>query len=91
MKTPRIKIDLDRYEVFVGSREVVLSRTEFDIIAYLKKTNKTESRESLRAHVWGVDDHVEPRAIDQHIARLRRKIGVPVINTVPLRGYKFAA
>lgn len=90
-KTPTLRIDQDRNEVFVRGRRVHLSKKEWDMLLALKATNRTTSREVLLRTVWGHDDDmdVDTRTVDQHVARLRRKLGVPAVETVPGFGYKY--
>lgn len=93
MKTLTLKINEPRYEVMIDGKEVHLAPKEYDILLLLKKKNVTMSREDLMASLWKGPSATSPdtRTVDQHIARLRRKIGREFITTVPSRGYKFSA
>lgn len=94
MKPPRLEINEPRYEVRVNGKEIPLAAKEYDILLLLKKTNVVMTREELFNKVWvnrSEDFEFESRNVDQHICRLRKKLGDSFIKTVPNRGYKFAA
>ncbi len=90
-------IDLSRSEVrFVDGGVAVLSEMETEILRYLAtNADHVISRDELLARVWGIDDqHLETRAVDMHITRLRNKLDPPGsdakvewIKTVRGKGY----
>ena len=88
-------IELDerthRASVAVGSdrRELDLTPTEFDLLAYLlARPGQVFSREQLLSAVWGIADYSGSRTVDVHIAQLRAKLGEPdPIRTVRGVGY----
>ena len=90
-----IKIDDARYEVTVDGKEVHLAPKEFDLLlALYKKDGKVASREELADEIWGERakaNAIDSRTVDQHIARLRIKLGKrrDAIQTIQTRGYKF--
>ncbi len=70
-------VDCARREVCRNSGErVALSEMEANILERLAAhAGRAVSREELLACVWGLrDGHVETRAIDMHITRLRQKL-----------------
>ncbi len=70
-------VDCARREVCHGDGErVALSDMEANILQRLAAHGgRAISREELLASVWGLrDGHVETRAIDMHITRLRQKL-----------------
>lgn len=70
-------VDCARREICYGNDErVALSDMEADILQRLAAhSGRAVSREELLASVWGLrDGHVETRAIDMHITRLRQKL-----------------
>jgi len=70
-----IRIDVDGHTVAVGSREVNLTPTEFEILLVLARhAGHVLSRESLIELALGYDYAVEERTVDAHIKNLRRKI-----------------
>ena len=71
-----LKIDLNRYEVFVMDEPVHLTRTEFTILRTMaEKPGWVYSREKLLARLWGDEKFVIDRTIDVHIKNLRDKLG----------------
>lgn len=71
-----IIVDIDRREVKAGGRAVDSTPKEFDLLALLAQANgRVLSREQLQAAVWGHSAQTKSRTIDQHIARLRMKLG----------------
>ncbi len=92
-----LHIDSERREVWVGEREVCLTRTEFDLLSALAaRPGRAWSRLELVSRVQGDDDH-EPseRTVDVHVKNLRRKLGdrsqqPHLVATVPGVGYKLA-
>ena len=92
MEASGITIDRERYVVWVDSREVVLPRKEFELLALLsEKPNYVFDRQSILDKVWGNDVVVGDRTIDVHIRKLREKIGEDCIKTVKGVGYKFVS
>ncbi|HXS99289.1 MAG TPA: response regulator transcription factor [Elusimicrobiota bacterium] len=89
-----VAIDFERHETTVKGQVVYLAPKEFAILKLLIEANgKVLSREQLLRLIWGHDEDVEidTRTVDQHIARLRRKLGSASdrISTVPNFGYQF--
>ncbi len=58
-----------------GGEKVPMTYREFEILKYLwNNRNKTVSRDDLLSNVWGDNEIVTPRTIDNFISRLRHKI-----------------
>ena len=74
--------------------EIKLSHKEIEILAYLyKHRNAVVSRYDLLENVWGYEEQITTRTVDNFIARLRQKIevnpNVPrIILTAHGSGYK---
>lgn len=91
----RLRIDFDRYEVYVDGKRVELSRKEFELLRFfVQNPNRVWDRLQILDLVWGEDTHVEPRTVDVHVRRLRKQIEVDdahpqLIVTVRGVGYKF--
>ncbi len=88
-----IAVDFERHEVRAGGKPVRLAPKEFILLKLLLEADgKVLSRERLLEQVWGHDEGLEldTRTVDQHVARLRRKLGAHAkcIATVPNFGYK---
>lgn len=85
-----IKIDRDKYIVFVGDREVILSKKEFEFLYFLaSKPNKVFTRDEIYAAVWEDGIIVGKRTIDVHIRKLRDKLKIDNIKTYKGVGYKY--
>jgi two-component system alkaline phosphatase synthesis response regulator PhoP len=88
-------IDVDRCEVSVNGRLVVLTFKEYELLKFLlRHKGKVFTREALLNEVWGYDYYGGDRTVDVHIRRLRSKIedaDHTFIETVRNIGYKFTA
>jgi DNA-binding response OmpR family regulator len=89
----RIEVDFERHEVLVRGKAAYLAPKEFAILKLLIEANgKVLSREQLLQMICGheKDMEIDTRTVDQHIARLRRKLGEEAerIATVPNFGYQ---
>ncbi len=89
-----ITLDEARREAAVAGRRVDLTAREFDILAQLmKRPGMVFTREHLLEQVWGYNFYGDPRVVDVHVARLRKKIEADhtnpeFIKTVRGIGYK---
>jgi len=85
-------IDLDKYEVSLGSKLILLTFREYQLLKFLvSNKGKVFTRESLLNKVWGWDYYGGDRTVDVHIRRLRSKIEDPThtfIETVRNIGYR---
>ncbi|PYN01668.1 MAG: DNA-binding response regulator [Candidatus Rokuibacteriota bacterium] len=95
VKAGELEIDRYRFEVRMKGRAVELTPKEFELLAVLAGTpGRVFGRDELLDVVWGRDGFVEPRTVDVHLARLRRKfilakLPAPRIDTVRGVGYRF--
>lgn len=91
----RLRIDFDNYEVFLDGARIDLSLREFELLRFfVRSPNRVYDRLQILDLVWGQDTHVEPRTVDVHIRRLRKRIErddahPELIVTVRGVGYKF--
>lgn len=88
-----LEVDMERYETRVKDKVILLSSREFEFLKHLLLADgRALNRDQLLEHVWGYDKSVEidSRTIDQHIARLRDKLGTEGkrIVTVKNVGYR---
>jgi DNA-binding response OmpR family regulator len=94
---PGLVIDLNRRQVWRDGDEVVLTVTEFNVLALLtSKPGTVFSRSDLLRDVWGYEVDIETRTVDAHVYRLRKKIEVDserprYVHSVPGIGYRFSA
>ncbi len=91
----RLRIDFDTYEAFIAGEKAPLSLREFELLKFfVQHPYRVYDRLQLLDLVWGQDVHVEPRTVDVHIRRLRKRIerddtAPELIVTVRGVGYKF--
>lgn len=95
LKFPGLIVDIGRHEVLRDGQPVILTPTEFDLLALLSACpGRVISRSEMIDKVWGRDADLDLRSVDAHVYRLRRKIepeGVrpTYIHAVPGVGYRF--
>ena len=86
-------IDLERYEVSLGGRKVLLTYKEYQLLVLLASNQgKVYTRENLLSNVWGYDYFGGTRTVDVHVRRLRAKIedgDHAFIETIWNVGYRF--
>jgi len=87
-----IRIDREKYQVFISDKILNLPRKEFELMYLLaSKPDKVFKREKIMELVWGSEVVVGDRTIDVHIRKLREKIGDKYFKTIKGVGYKFVA
>ncbi|HLY38960.1 MAG TPA: response regulator transcription factor [Candidatus Binatia bacterium] len=90
----RLRIDFDTYEAFLDGHRVDLSLREFELLKFfVRHPNRVYDRLQVLDLVWGRDTHVEPRTVDVHVRRLRKRVerddtAPELIVTVRGVGYK---
>jgi len=83
-----LELDLAGRRVRRGGRDVHLTPTEFDLLAYLvKRPGRVFGRDQLLGEVWGYRDGSGARTVDSHVRALRRKLGNDAVRTVHGVGY----
>lgn len=87
-----LKIDMDKYLVYIKDVEISLPKKEFELLALLiSKPGVVFTRDIILGKVWGSEVVVGDRTIDVHIRKLREKLGDEYIKTVKGVGYKIEA
>lgn len=88
-----LKIDLDKYEIFVDDRLIPLTFKEYELLRFLAShPGKVYTRDALLNQIWSKDYFGGDRTVDVHIRRLRSKIeddSHNFIETVRNIGYRF--
>jgi DNA-binding response OmpR family regulator len=93
---PGLVIDISRRQVWRDDVEVILTVTEFNVLALLtSRPGQVFSRSDLLRDVWGYDVDIETRTVDAHVYRLRKKIEIDsekptYVHSVPGIGYRFS-
>ena len=86
-----IRLDIQKHEVTVSGKEVILTYKEFELLTYLMKNQGIVlSRDKILEVIWNYDYEGESRTVDVHIGSLRQKLGASgnMIETVRGVGYK---
>ncbi len=90
-------IDFDTFEVSVGGTAVRMTQLEMKLLKYfVQNEGRVIPRTELLERVWGIPGHVQTRAPDQFIRRLRKAFEPDPANpqhflTIRDAGYRFVA
>jgi DNA-binding response OmpR family regulator len=97
LKLGLLEVDLDAGTALMNTRELNLTRREFDLLAFLAShPGRVYSRQDLLDRVWGLDFMGGERTVDQHITQLRAHLDDdPIeprfVETVRGKGYRMRA
>ncbi len=88
-----ISLDPDSMKLYGQTREVSLTKREFDMLEYLIiNKNRVIKKEQMIDRLWGFDSEAEANHVEVYISFIRKKLGfvsnTVVINTVRGIGYK---
>jgi len=86
-----IVLDPETHEVFIEDQLIDLTHTEFRLLhLMMERVGRVQRRENLLVNVWNYDTDIETRTVDNHVGRLRGKMGSKgeMIKTVRGVGYK---
>lgn len=89
-----LQLDFASFYARSAEGEVKLSYKEFEILSFLHKNkNKVVTRYDLLENVWGYEEQITTRTVDNFIARIRQKVEANPNNpryilTVHGSGYK---
>jgi len=89
-----LELDSAQYELRLNGKPIEVTGREFELVKILwSARGKVLSREEILERVWGIDKaaDIDTRTVDQHVARLRSKIGPEKkrLKTVKSVGYRF--
>ena len=86
-----VTLDTSTSRVEVNGQAVKLTAQEFKVLAYLMHhRDKVVSRTQLTEHIYDQDFDRDSNTIEVFIGRLRKKLGVDVIETVRGLGYRLS-
>lgn len=93
-RTGELELDTAKHSVSLSGKNIELTFKEYSILKLFFESNgRVLSRESILDQVWGHDEslNVDFRAVDKHIAELRKKIHREAhrILTIKNFGYRF--
>jgi two-component system OmpR family response regulator len=84
-----LTLDARTARVCVGGAPVKLTSHEFRVLSYLMHhRGQLVSRSELTEHIYAQDSDRDSNTVEVFIARLRRKVGAPFIETVRGLGYR---
>ena len=92
-----VTVNFASYSGSKDGKEFSMTPKEFEILKYLwQHRNETVSRDNLLTNVWGYDESVSTRTIDNFILKIRQKIEddfahPKIIFTIHGIGYKLIA
>ena len=95
LKYADLTYSADEHSVWKDKICVPLTKTEMKLLTFMmEEPKKTYSRNSLLDEIWGFDEDIETRAIDETVRRIRKKLmtasSVVTIETVWGYGYKLS-
>ncbi|MBE0644610.1 MAG: response regulator transcription factor [Bacteroidetes bacterium] len=68
-------VNFHAYSATAAGRDVALTHKEYEVLRYLyEHRGQTVSRDQLLQDVWGYDESISSRSIDNFILKLRQKI-----------------
>jgi two-component system OmpR family response regulator len=84
-----VSLDARLARVTVNGSPVKLTSHEFRVLSYLMHhRDRVVSQSELVEHIYAQDFDRDSNTVEVFIARLRRKLGVPIIETVRGLGYR---
>ena len=88
----KLVIDINRHEVKLEGKKIILTATEFKLLHFLAShPGQVLTRENLLNHVSSDDTFIIDRNIDVHIRSIRKKLNKhrELIETIHRVGYRF--
>lgn len=88
----KLRVDLDRREVMLNGKPIVLRRKEFDLLViFLNNPGRLLTRSRLTQALWDDDVVVSENALTSHIKNLRALLGNEGgrVETLVGEGYRF--
>ena len=85
-----ITVNMEERSVRRGSEIIDLTPKEYDLLVlFLKHQNVALSRDKILMGVWECSANIETRTVDNHVQRLRKKLGLEdCLKTVFKVGYR---
>lgn len=75
-KSGGLEIDYDKRRVLVDNKEVTLTQTEYNIIAFLSEhSGKVMTYASIIRDIWGYNDLNSTKKLQVNMANIRKKLG----------------
>ncbi|RDI92035.1 response regulator receiver [Thermosipho africanus Ob7] len=88
IKIKDLIINISKREAKFKGKPINLSKTEFDLLAYLvKNAGRVVSKEEILDAVWGISYEGSENTVEVYINYLRKKLSSDIIKTVRGIGY----
>lgn len=88
LKVGRLMLNPDSNQLRIGDENVVLPRSEFQILQYLMRhPDQVATRRHLEEQLYGWEHGAESNSLEVHVHHLRRRVGKQTIRTVRGVGY----
>ena len=88
IKAGPLELDTRSQTATIGGRSLALTAMEYRLLAYLlMHRGRTMSQGELLEHIHAGDTDRDTNAVEAIVARLRKKLGIPLIETHRGRGY----
>lgn len=86
-----ILLNQTQHQVAVNGKQVTLTAVEFRLLSYLMKTRgRVQDRDRLLNEVWDYSSNMlQTRTVDNHVLRLRKKLGKAGSSIETVRGYGY--
>lgn len=87
-----LELNFEKHTVYKDNEEILLSKTEFDLLALLiKLEDRVCSRDLILDEIWGQATYVDNRIVDTYVKNLRKMIKpYNYIKTIYKSGYMFS-
>jgi two-component system response regulator VanR len=84
-----VTLDTNSCEVMLSGDTIPVTYKEYELIKlFLENKNKVFSRDYLLHNLWGYEYIGDEKVVNNHIMRIRKKLGEDFIQTVRGMGYK---
>jgi len=84
-----VKLDMESCEIKLSDDAISFTYTEYELIKlFLENKNKVFTRDDILNQIWGYDFFGNDKSVNNHIMRIRKKLGEDFIVTVRGMGYK---
>lgn len=84
-----VTLDKELCEIRLSDHTIPFTYKEYELIKlFLENKNKVFTRDDILNQVWGYDFYGNDKVVNNHIMRIRKKLGEDFIVTVRGMGYK---
>lgn len=80
-------VNTTKETIYQEETEIILSKNEHALLFYLLNRGSVASRDEIMDALYDNPQNITPNAIDELVARLRKKLHPSMIKTIKTRGY----